>query len=636
MPPIHYTKRPAACAIAACLALPASPAFAQVVVDRVSGSFQIEAPQFFFAIVAGILMALALQMVLTMLSVSLGLSFVPSLRPKIRDAKEHARAHERQERELKPDEKRSVGAAASPTATVYPDETMGTTGNPYAFGDKDDHHETGETLVTAINGFGLWALVTTSVALFFSSWMAVELSLVTVLSFGVILGLVIWATFLAIISYMEAKGVRSLMGGMFSLASSAFSSSFTVVRGILSKSEEKKMEDAGRNMVHAIYEEVSDLAHHDKIDRRLAAFLRELAPEEPDYDRIRADVIDLLEHVRVEEKVEVEEDELVKVLTAHFDRHHHKGHRHGHKARHASKLTQTVREAIEETRKHRGEGRAEQAAAAAEKLAPMSDEDARALRERLGEILARSGKEELQPDQLRGDLERILHDPKAGPGILRQRLDLLDRDTVASLVAANTKLSKLKAEKLVDRVIEATGMIQEKAGQAGDRASGTQETFGGKARDTRSRITSLPGKASDKFAAYLADLDREELDPEVLRADLEAIMADPKRSPEIIRQRLGRMDRHTVETVLASNPRISDEQAQDIVDRVFEARDEAVRRINLLEEETLRRYQVARQHTFEAAENVRITAISASWWLFTAAVASGGAAALGGWVAVAT
>src|SRR5690606_10198670 len=139
----------------------------------------------------------------------------------------------------------------------------------------------GSLAVKATSTFGFWAMVTTSIALFFATWLAVRLSFVNITEIGLVLGLVIWAAFFMIMTYLELKTVRSAVGGITSIAFSGMRNSFDMVKGVFTPSLDKQIEDASRKSVRAIYEEINKISHHDKLDKKLHDYLMDLKPQVP-------------------------------------------------------------------------------------------------------------------------------------------------------------------------------------------------------------------------------------------------------------------------------------------------------------------------------------------------------------------
>ena len=126
---------------------------------------------FILAIVVGVILAISFELILTHLSVAAGIS---SVGPFDRYAK----------RETKPTKVSEEGEGA----------VM-------------------RTVRKTSNMFGIWALVTATVSLFFASWLAVELSHSPSAFTGFILGLSIWALFYIIMTAIEVTRV-DVAGGL--------------------------------------------------------------------------------------------------------------------------------------------------------------------------------------------------------------------------------------------------------------------------------------------------------------------------------------------------------------------------------------------------------------------------------------
>jgi len=103
-------------------------------------------PQFFIALIAGVVLAFAFQLLLTNLSVAAGLSYMGN------------QSHE-----------------SSP-----------------AHGDSPQVRHIGKKV-------GTWTLITVTIALFFACLLAVKLSLISSPGLGAIVGLVVWATYFSML-----------------------------------------------------------------------------------------------------------------------------------------------------------------------------------------------------------------------------------------------------------------------------------------------------------------------------------------------------------------------------------------------------------------------------------------------------
>jgi hypothetical protein len=94
------------------------------------------------------------------------------------------------------------------------------------------------------------------------------------------------------------------------------------------------------------------------------------------------------------------------------------------------------------------------------------------------------------------------------------------------------------------------------------------------------------------------------------------------------------MDRDSLVALVSNNKRISKEQAEKAIQNIEEARDEVIMKVDQIEEQVKLRLQEAKDEALWQAEGARKIAVAAAWWLFIAAVISGGASALGGIMAL--
>ncbi|NMF82535.1 MFS transporter [Nodosilinea sp. P-1105] len=126
-------------------------------------------PQFFIALVSGLVLAFGFQLLLTNLSVAVGIAYA------------------------------GHGKSANPSKSSG--------GGP--------------KITTA---FGIWTLITVSLALFFACLLAVRLSLYSSALLGAITGLVIWGTYFCLLFWVSSTTVGSLIGSVVKTATSSFQS----------------------------------------------------------------------------------------------------------------------------------------------------------------------------------------------------------------------------------------------------------------------------------------------------------------------------------------------------------------------------------------------------------------------------
>ncbi|WP_017298321.1 hypothetical protein [Nodosilinea nodulosa] len=124
-------------------------------------------PQFFIALLSGLVLAFGFQLLLTNLSVAVGISFVGQSNASRRS---------------------SSNGSSPPIATAV----------------------------------GLWTVITVSLALFFACLLAVKLSLYSSALLGAITGLVIWGTYFCLLFWVSSTTVGSLVGSVVKTATSSF------------------------------------------------------------------------------------------------------------------------------------------------------------------------------------------------------------------------------------------------------------------------------------------------------------------------------------------------------------------------------------------------------------------------------
>ena len=140
----------------------------QEVITPEEAALVFSGPQFLVALVAGVVMAFALQLLLTNFSVAFGIS--------------------------------SLGGSQS---------------------DADNSSDLGGTIRKIETAVGLWTLVI-SIALFIACFLAVKLSLVESTLLGAITSVLIWSTYFSLLVWVGSTAVGSLIGSVVSTATSGF------------------------------------------------------------------------------------------------------------------------------------------------------------------------------------------------------------------------------------------------------------------------------------------------------------------------------------------------------------------------------------------------------------------------------
>jgi hypothetical protein len=168
----------------------------------------------------------------------------------------------------------------------------------------------------------------------------------------------------------------------------------------------------------------------------------------------------------------------------------------------------------------------------------------------LTEYLRNTNLEELDPDGIQRDLKKLLDDPKAGAGALRDRLSQVDRETLVKLLTQQGNLTEEQVNQAVDRVQSAIGSIVKAPRRLANRAQKQAAEFG------------------SSLESYLKNTQKEELNPEGIKRDLQLLLKQPGAGLENLGERLGQFDRDTLVSLLSQREDISEEEANRIADQV--------------------------------------------------------------------
>jgi len=232
--------------------------------------------------------------------------------------------------------------------------------------------------------------------------------------------------------------------------------------------------------------------------------------------------------------------------------------------------------------------------------------------------LRNSGKEELNPEGIKRDLQLLLHDPRVGVESLSDRLSHFDRSTLVTLLQARGDMSEEEANRIVDQVLS------------------VRDQFVEQVRAIQRRIQDAIDGVFARIRNYLNSLDRPELNYDGIKRDVRQLFDDPQAGFESLRDRLSSFNRDTLVAVMSSREDISEEDANRIIDQVERARNSVLQRAERIQHEAQRRLEEVKLQAQRQAEETRKAAASAAWWLFGTAIVSAFFSAVAGALAVAT
>ena len=179
---------------------------------------------FFATVIAGVILALCIQFILTALSVAVGITSMGDLKQQF----------------------------------VESSHSITKSGEPNERGEAFDEVET-PAAVKVTTGFGVWSVLTTCVALFVSTTIALNLAGVTTQAAVIATSLVIWGLFFIILFFFEAKIAKTLIGGLIGTATAGFKASGSAVKSLFTPSKQKQFDKMLKTSIDRIRTEVSGM-----------------------------------------------------------------------------------------------------------------------------------------------------------------------------------------------------------------------------------------------------------------------------------------------------------------------------------------------------------------------------------------
>jgi len=187
--------------------------------------------------------------------------------------------------------------------------------------------------------------------------------------------------------------------------------------------------------------------------------------------------------------------------------------------------------------------------------------------QRMEDYLRNTGKDELNPEGIQRDLQKLVDDPQVGLSRLRDRASHLDRDTLVKLLSQRNDLSESEINNVIDQYQSTLQSIIKAPRRLAIR--------------TQSKVRDFKTGLED----YLRNTEKEELSPEGIQRDLKTLMSDPRLGIEKLSDRLSHVDRSTLIALLSQRQDLSEAEANDIVDRVLAARDQLTAQVQAVQQQ---------------------------------------------------
>ena len=233
-------------------------------------SFVFNGPQFFAALIAGVVLAFAFQLLFTNLGVAAGISMAGG---------SSSSSSERNRQDLEGKTVREVGDDIS-----HSSDSLGST-----------IKKIGTTV-------GIATLLSVSIALFIASFLAVKLGLFVAPLSGAIVGLVIWATFFALMVFFSSQTIGSLLGSIVNTATSGMQSILgTATAAIGAGAASKQVVNTAEAAAAAVRKELGMAIDPISMRENVEDLLESIKPPGLDVNRIAQDFERLLDDENLHE-----------------------------------------------------------------------------------------------------------------------------------------------------------------------------------------------------------------------------------------------------------------------------------------------------------------------------------------------
>ncbi|BDA69942.1 hypothetical protein CAL7716_041080 [Calothrix sp. PCC 7716] len=183
----------------------------------------------------------------------------------------------------------------------------------------------------------------------------------------------------------------------------------------------------------------------------------------------------------------------------------------------------------------------------------------------IAEYLRSTNLEELNPEGIQQDLQKLFEDPKAGANALSDRLSQVDRETLVKLLS-QAGLSEEQVNRTIDTTQEAINNILKAPRRLANRATRGAFDF------------------EQSLEKYLRNTNKEELNPEGIKRDLQLLLSSPRLGVSSLGERASKIDRSTIVALLSQREDISEKEANRIVEQIESVRNSVVEQFQQIQQ----------------------------------------------------
>jgi uncharacterized membrane protein YcgQ (UPF0703/DUF1980 family) len=458
---------------------------------------------------------------------------------------------------------------------------------------------------------GIFTIVTMSISLFIATYLAIELSLVSTVLNGAILGVVVWALFFITAVVVDIKLTTAVCGNLLSfLRKGIAGASDTVISGF-AKSDQAKAQSFAKETVKAIHEEVRSEFNTSDFDKKVKQYIDRATQSQFSAKDLRKEMEKLINEIEVEEKLEMNDSNTLRKLI--LDIASNRPSLDEDQKKKVASTYDDIKGAISNNSSNQ-----DRATDAFDKLSPGDEEKGRQYRAKFSSYLDESDQEEITPEKLQEDMNAIFDNPKNAQRIISNRASKLDRNTLKALIESHPKMDSSKTEKLISTYDKVVAKFQS-----------NEDSY-------EEQVDNLPAKRSQleqRIQKWFDSLDRPELAYRNLKSDFMDMLDNPTDAPEIALSRMKKMDERSLRALLTNNDRLSNEDIDEYIAKYNEAREELITKLESMKDEIDSRVTQMKDMALRETEAVRATAASAAWWLFASALVSLASATVAGAIA---
>lgn len=596
-------------------------------------------PNFFIAVIAGVLLALGFQFILTALSVAAGISAIGDIKEKYVKGKYH------------PNKKDNLHDTEHDVTKKDDDD--------------DDGMDTGTMITT---GFGAWSVITTILSLFGATALAINLALIASPIIAITLGLVIWATFFILLFYLESKIVNSLVGGLINTATAGLRASGDAVKSMFSSSKEAQMKNVAEDTIDKIRKDFSAALDPNAINDSIDEFFTRMDKTVPDYNQIKNDIKEIIEES--DKRQDQTEKEAAKVQGQEQGKNQSSGGQ-GKWMAIQQVMTKAIDQASEgdspdgqgkleqlktlqkELKEAYGEGDSgeEKLEKVIAKFTPAEEEQVKGYVDKIKQVLSKATPDEMDKNDinLQNKIMEVVKNPSVEGPKLASKLGEIDRDTIIKVLAANTALDKKQIEQYADKALEmikkVTGKVEGAAKSAANSAGSTTDSTRGKVsgdisnglRVEKKDTSDMQMKLEKEVFKMINHTGKPDINFSMLTSYLQNKFTSQGEGDtlENVKRKLKNFDKDSAMAIVTNNTNVDQKDIDKWLQSIEDAKQNVLDNIQKIEDEANRRVENVKRQAVIQAENTRKNAAAAAWWLVASALLSAGAAIGGSLLALA-